>query len=106
MLVVASRLAGLACSLAHKLAYGTALRGRATLATGCAGASPIKRARSSSTSQRTWSHQPVDLCRQLHIALNANGGLVTTQGALRQGQGDGSVTSRRKSGWGAFGRHD
>ena len=31
--------------------------------------------------------QPVDLSRQLHIALNTNGGLVAPQGTLGQGQG-------------------
>jgi hypothetical protein len=47
--------------------------------------------------------QPVDLGGQLHIAFDANGGLVAAQGRLASTSGRLSVTSSSRSGW-PFGR--
>ena len=62
------------------------------------GASPIQRARSSSTSQRTWSTSQLISPANCTSPSMRMAGLSPRKGTLRQGPGgDSSVTSRRRS---------
>jgi hypothetical protein len=62
-----------------------------------AGASPIRRP-DLPPHPTDVVHQPVDLGGQLHIAFDADGGLVAAQAVLASASGS-SVTSSSRSGW-------